>query len=74
MTEPVLAGKSWYPHATIQCNTTMLVELTGARFDSAKWDTSFEREATREKVLRNVSNNGVLKEVSGNCCRTLAVK
>lgn len=39
----------------------MLVKLTEVRFENEKWVVSSGKEATKEKVLSQVSNNVLLK-------------
>lgn len=40
---------------------SMLVELTEAYFKSVEWAVSFEKDTTKEGVLRKLSNIGMLK-------------
>lgn len=40
---------------------TALENLAEAHFESAKWAASFETETAKKQVLRDVSNNDVLK-------------
>lgn len=42
---------------------TLLVELAEALFDKVELAASSEKEATEEKVFREVSKNGVLKTI-----------
>lgn len=47
--------------------STVLIALAEAHFESAEWAASFEKEATKEEVLSEVCNNGVLRARLRQC-------
>lgn len=55
-----MVGASVYKQP-FRSHSNVLVEPVEAHYESAEWAVSFEKDATKEQFLGEVSNNGVLK-------------
>lgn len=50
---------------SFNCHSTLLVNIKEAHFEIVEWAASYEKDGTKEELLREVSNNDVLKASLG---------